>query len=223
MLQKLNSEFLKKCKNTISPRNKKDKNILLILYQQKQKNITPLTLFTTTCEKLAPGAALLPMVRAGRVSYIPGKIRNSSAIYKSLKWVIEEVKTPKREKFPLRVSQELKNVFQNTGGAISQKRIYIKEIRQARLNYRRRYVWHKFITKKVWPDEKKSNGLKPSSNGIYMFSVSFSSNTIKCSSKLRRLDVIEQKLILFFSKMNKTVRTSAQTSCIIMFLAYYFI
>lgn len=95
------------------------------------------------------------MVRAGRVSYIPGKIRYSSAIFKSIKWILDEVKIPKKQKLPLRFSDELKNIFQNTGGSLAQKRTYIKEIRYARLNYRRRYFWHKWISRKLWRRRRK--------------------------------------------------------------------
>lgn len=153
----LQNSFLIRCKNTISARNQKDYNLLLILNQQKSKpnQPNPLTIFTSTCEKLAPGSALLPKVRAGRVSFTPGKIKHSAAIFKSIQWILQEVKTPKKQKFPLRFSQELKHIMENTGAALNHKKNYIKEIRLARLNWRRRRPWIKYLTRKNFRRRRK--------------------------------------------------------------------
>jgi len=147
----MQNKFLIKFKNTIPSKNK-DKNLTQTLSNlKKAKSIRkPTTILINTCEELAPGASLLPRVRAGRVFYIPGKIKYLSSMYKGLKWIIDAVKKPNRMVLTERINIELKNIQKNTGVSINQKRTFIKDLRAARLNARRRKYYNKFISKKTY-------------------------------------------------------------------------
>ena len=148
----IKNRFLEQCKNIISPTKKKEKTLMKILTYLKEtqahQNIEPSKILAQNVEKIAPGAKLLPYVRAGKVYYTPGKIKQTSATYKSLKWILEEVKNPHKKSLPVRFAAEITNIQSNVGAAIGLKRIFIKEIRAARLNKRRRRYFNKFLKKK---------------------------------------------------------------------------
>ena len=146
----MQNKFLVQFKNVIPSVKNKDNNLILTLSSLKKSNIfvTPQTFLINACENIAPGAGLLPRVRAGRVHYVPGKIKYLASMYKGIKWMLESVKMPNKILLHERLSIELKNILNNTGPSLNLKRNFIKELRAAQLNVRRRKFFNKFIKRK---------------------------------------------------------------------------
>jgi len=117
--------------------------------------ITPTTKLLNACEYLGPGASLQPRIRAGRMHFVPGKIKYSSSMYKGIKWLLSSIETPTSVIFSKRITEELTNILENTGATISLKRAYIKELRMARLNVRRKRYFNKWLRIKKWKKTKK--------------------------------------------------------------------
>ncbi len=76
-------------------------------------------------------------------------------MYKGIKWLLSSIETPTSVIFSKRITEELTNILENTGATISLKRAYIKELRMARLNARRKRYFNKWLRRKKWKKTKK--------------------------------------------------------------------
>jgi hypothetical protein len=158
-----------------------EKNFYYILEQMKQhdETNTPTTqILISSLKQLDPGAQLQHKVFAGRVIYSILPRREKSGLFKAIQFLREAILPIKNKPFQEKIANELIK----PAVAITLKKNYVSLLAEARLNYRKKFVWYK---------KKRRRKSKPFKRKHTMFGDKFFFNIEK---KLKLDRIIRKKL-----------------------------